>query len=215
MFNFSLATANDLLGWSNAALILGATLVCVGTIGAIWASKVRDRYTDERIAANEAETARANADTKAAQVRALELEVKLESERNERLRLERQVQPRAITKEQMAILTAGIRAAGWQYAEIYWHGVGEPEIYARDLGKAFSEAGAKVFIHTLGPFIPQAWGLSVIETSNGDSTRLQALLESAGVASGVAQTNDTIGAKDHPTLFVGTRQDVGDPTQTH
>jgi hypothetical protein len=211
MFNLSLEAANDLFGWSNAALIMGAALVFFGTLGAIWAGKERDRYSDERIAVNEAKTAQANADALAAQTRAKELEVRLESERIERLKIERQIHPRSLSEEQRAILTAGIRAAGWKHAEIIWHGVGEPEIYARDLARAFDEAGAKVFVHTLGPFIPEAWGLSVIETSNGDSKRLQAFLDSAGVKSSLVQTNDTIGVKDHPTLFVGTCEDVGTP----
>jgi hypothetical protein len=130
---------------------------------------------------------------------------------SERLKLEMQIRPRSLSEGQRSILTAGIRAAGWKNAEIIWHGVGEPEIYARDLARAFDEAGATVVVHTLGPFIPEAWGLSVIETSNGASGRLQALLDSAGVKSSVVQTNDTIGTKDHPTLFVGTREDVGTP----
>jgi glycine/D-amino acid oxidase-like deaminating enzyme len=130
---------------------------------------------------------------------------------SERLKLERQIHPRSLSEEQRASLTAGIRAAGWKDAEIIWHGVGEPEIYARDLARAFDEAGAKVFVHTLGAFIPEAWGLSVIETSNGDAKRLQALLDPAAVTSSMVPTNDTLGVKDHPTLFVGTREDVGTP----
>ena len=211
MFHLSLEAANNLFGWSNAALILGAALVFFGTLGAIWTGAERDRYSNERIAANEAQTALANADAAAAQMRAKELEVRLESEQIERLKLERQVHPRSLSEAQRAILTAGIRAAGWKNAEIIWHGVGEAEIYARDLATAFNEAGAKVSVHTLGPFIPKAWGLSVIETSNGDSKRLQALLEAAGVTSGLVPTNETIGVKDHPTLFVGTREDIGIP----
>jgi len=213
MFDLSLEAANKLFGLSNAALIFGAALLFFGTLGTIWTGKIRDHYSDERIVVNEAKTAQANADAAAAQTRAKELELRLESERIERIKLERQIRPRSLSDEQKAILTAGIRAAGWKSAEIIWHGVGEPEIYARDLARACDEAGAKVFVHTLGPFIPEAWGLRVIESSNGDSKRLQALLDSAGVTSSLVPTNDTIGVKDHPTLIVGTRQDVGIPIE--
>jgi hypothetical protein len=40
------------------------------------------------------------------------------------------------------------------------------------------------------------------------SDKLKALLDEAGVKSEVALTNDTLGAKDHPTLVVGSRDDM-------
>jgi hypothetical protein len=61
MLDLSLPAADALFGWSNATLILGAALVLGGTVGAIWASKVRDHFADLRISHNEAETATAQA----------------------------------------------------------------------------------------------------------------------------------------------------------
>jgi len=62
MFDLSFDSANQLYGWSNIALIIGAVAVLAGTIGVIWATGVRDRYADQRISKNEADTALANAE---------------------------------------------------------------------------------------------------------------------------------------------------------
>ncbi len=47
----------------------------------------------------------------------------------------------------------------------------------------------------------------VILTENGTSTGLKKILDEIGVSADFAETNDTIGKKDHPTLFVGSRKD--------
>lgn len=53
--------ASFLYDLANVVLSVGALAVLVGTIGAIWMGSVKERYSDERIAANEAQTATANA----------------------------------------------------------------------------------------------------------------------------------------------------------
>ena len=119
-----------------------------------------------------------------------------------------QLGPRHLSGSQRAFLISRIRGSGWHSAEIIWVGHGEPEAYARDLATVFQEARVPVTVHTLGPFIPSAWGLLVVKTTNDDSDKLKALLDEAGVKSEVALTNDTLGAKDHPTLVVGSRDDL-------
>jgi hypothetical protein len=47
----------------NAVLLAGALLVAIGTWGTIKTAGIKERYSDERIAANEAETKRAVADS--------------------------------------------------------------------------------------------------------------------------------------------------------
>ena len=130
---------------------------------------------------------------------------------SQRRTLEAKVEPRHLIDQQRALLVSRIRSSGWKQAEIIWHGDGEAEIYARDLSSAFERAGLKVHVHTLGPFIPQAWGLSVIKTTNPDYIALKKILDEVGVDASVVETNSTIGEKDHPTLFVGTRADIGTP----
>jgi hypothetical protein len=214
MFDISLPTANLLLGLSNLSLTVGAALVLIGTLGAVWSGGVRDRYADQRISENEtktatalADSARANAESEKFKESNTRLEVELEKERIERLRLEAKVQPRHLSGAQKSALTEKLKSSGWKNAEIIWHGTGEPEAYARDLASVFEQATIKTSLHTLGPFIPSAWGLMVIITENGDSSRLKAMLDEVGISAAPAETNDTIGKKDHPTLFVGSRED--------
>lgn len=179
----SQAAADTGFAWSNILGIAGAGLALLGAFGVFYFGRARDQYAD----------------------------IALEKERIQRQALETKLEPRRLRDEQRALLVSRIRSSGWKRAEIIWHGVGEPEIYARDLSSAFEFAGVAVDVHTLGPFIPRAWGLSVIKTTNDDYVRLKGILDEAGVESSVESTNSTIGEKDHPTLFVGTREDVGAP----
>jgi len=183
MPNISQAAADNGFAWSNFLTIAGAGLALLGALGVFYFGRARDEYAD----------------------------IALEKERTQRQALESKVEPRRLSDQQRALLVSKIRSSGWKHAEIIWHGVGEPEIYARDLSSTFELAGVAVHVHTLGPFIPQAWGLSVIKTTNEDYVRLKGILDEAGVKSSVESTNSTIGEKDHPTLFVGTREDVGIP----
>jgi glycine/D-amino acid oxidase-like deaminating enzyme len=183
MPSISQVAAETGLQWSNGLAIAGALLALAGAVGAFYFGRARDEYAA----------------------------MAFEKEQSQRQALELKIQPRRLSDQQRTVLTEKIRAAKWKEAEVIWHGAGEPEIYARDLASTFEQAGATVHVHTLGPFIPQAWGLSVVETQNGDFVRLKAILDEAGVISSIASTNETLGEKDHPTLFVGTREDLGSP----
>jgi hypothetical protein len=203
---------------SSVLALLGAAFVLLGSAGAFYFGRIRDHYTDERISENvrktaEAEAAGNRAIAEAAKLRESNtlLQLDLEKERVQRLLLEKKVEPRRLSNDQRTLLISKIRSCGWKKAEVIWHGVGEPEFYAKDLASVFEQAGVPTHVHTLGPFMPSAWGLIVIKTANGDSTRLKNILDEAGVASDTALTNSTLGEKDHPTLIVGTRGDVGVP----
>src|SRR4051812_42960759 len=54
--------ANFIFTWSNVALVVGAILALLGTLGVFWAGGIRERYGDERLASAEAKVAQANAD---------------------------------------------------------------------------------------------------------------------------------------------------------
>jgi Tfp pilus assembly protein PilX len=58
-------------------LVVGAVLVAVGTIMAIWTGGLRERFADERISNNETETARARATAAEANARADEAALEL------------------------------------------------------------------------------------------------------------------------------------------
>ena len=46
MFDITLPKANLIFNLANIALIVGAVLVAIGTIAAIWAGGIRDRFAD-------------------------------------------------------------------------------------------------------------------------------------------------------------------------
>lgn len=199
---------------SNIVAVIGAALVLFGSWGAFHFGRIRDRYTDERMSDNVRKTAEAVADAAKLRESNTHLQLDLENERIQRLSLEKKVEPRHISDDQRTLLISKIRSSGWKKAEIIWHGVGEAEFYAKDLASVFEQAGVPTHAHTLGPFVPSAWGLLVIQTVNHDATRLKTILDEAGLVSQIAMTNSAFGEKDHPTLLVGTREDVGVPHET-
>lgn len=101
---FSFNSAEEAANWFNYysyLLFAGAVVVALGTYGTIVAGKAKDRFSDERVAANEAETKRAVADSDAAKEgtaraneRAAALEKEAEQLRAENLTLERTFAPR-------------------------------------------------------------------------------------------------------------------------
>ena len=170
--------------WSNIAAIVGAAFALLGVLGSFYFGGIRDRYAAAALA----------------------------NERTQRQALEARVRSRHLSNQQRDLIISEVRALGWKQVEIIWHGSGEPESYARDLASAFEQGGATVKVHTLDPFIPYAWGLLVVKTTtNDDSSALKAILDKAGVASSIALTNETVGQKDHPTLLVGTPEDLRTP----
>lgn len=70
MFNISQSTANGIFGLSNVILSIGALLVLLGTIGAIWSGGIRERFADDRISSNEAKTLQATLDAAKADAKA-------------------------------------------------------------------------------------------------------------------------------------------------
>ncbi|MGI4810193.1 MAG: hypothetical protein ACRYF2_19030 [Janthinobacterium lividum] len=101
MFEIPLNAANLIYTLSNAALTSGALCVLLGTVGVFWSGGIRERYSDERIARNEAETASANA-------RAAEAE---KGTAEARLKLAQITTPRHLKPEQIEKLT-GLLLAG-------------------------------------------------------------------------------------------------------
>jgi len=49
IFNLSQAAADAIFGYANVAMMIGAAIVLIGTIGAIWSGGIRERYANERI----------------------------------------------------------------------------------------------------------------------------------------------------------------------
>jgi hypothetical protein len=93
--------ADFLFGLSNVVLVVGAAAVLVGTIGAIAMGGAKERFSNERISANEAETARANE-------RTAHLEHESEVLRGANLALQEKIAPRQLSEEQMNAAAAAL-----------------------------------------------------------------------------------------------------------
>jgi hypothetical protein len=107
MWTVTEPTAGFLFNLSNVVLICGAVAVLIGTIGAFAMGAAKEQFANERISANEAETARANAE--AAQAN--------ESAAQAQLALAQLKAPRTLSMEQQQRIRAVISPyAGQQYA---------------------------------------------------------------------------------------------------
>ena len=129
MFDITPQVADTIYTWSNALLVLGATVALIGTAGVFWSGGVREKFADERIAANEAETAKAKAET---------AQALLEQERLKAVMAWRRVTPRQA--EQLALALANSSIELW----LTWVG-NDPEatILRADLEAALTAAGVK------------------------------------------------------------------------
>jgi hypothetical protein len=115
MFDMTLRAAERWYDIFNILLIVGAFVVAVATYGSIKMGSIKERFADERITANEAESARAAADSdiakaQAAQAneRAAEANLKAEVERVARLELEARLAPRTLTGVQLQSISSKI-----------------------------------------------------------------------------------------------------------
>ena len=97
MFDLSQETANSVFDLANLALIVGAALVLLGAITAIWTSGIRQRYANDQMAKSAADTAAANAEAERARADAARANLLAEQETVARLRLETHLTDRILT----------------------------------------------------------------------------------------------------------------------
>jgi hypothetical protein len=164
MFNVSLPVADAIFTWANVVLVIGAVLAFVGTAAVFWSTGIRERYADERIAANEAETAKAKAET----ARAL-----LEQER-----LKAQMAWRRISPSQAKRIAEELRG---EPIEIWITFVGsDPEatVFREDINSALVAAGVKTKFFS---GYERAVGVKVMGGTPAQRARLVNAFAAAGV----------------------------------
>jgi hypothetical protein len=129
MFLITSQVVDAIYTWSNVVLVLGATLAQIGTAGVFWSGGVREKFADERISANEAETAKAKAET---------AQAKLEQERLKALMAWRRVSP--TQAQQLSSILKGAQIELW----LAWVG-DDPEatVFRADLEAALTSANVK------------------------------------------------------------------------
>lgn len=176
IFDISQSVADALFGWSNVILTIGAFFVLVGTAGVFWTGGIRDRYADERVSRNEAETAtaksnaatanenaaNANERTEAIRQSNLKLQSALEKERLERLRLEESIAPRRISDHQRSSFISALRASPQTLTiEVTVIGDQEATLYAEAIVAALNAAGVHRSMSWIGTVSPPPYGISL------------------------------------------------------
>lgn len=186
VFDITQTLADALFGWSNAALTAGAFLVLVGTVGVFWTGGIRERYADERISNNEAETATARATAALANARAananertevlrqsnLDVQRQLEKERMERLRLEASIAPRHLSDGQRSSFVSTLLAAP-QPLQISFTVIGDQEAaaFGEAILAALEAARVQGNMKHIGMMAPPVYGV-LLTLRNGDQKSL-------------------------------------------
>jgi hypothetical protein len=197
VFDISQPLADALSGWSNVALTVGAFLVLVGTIGVFWTGGIRERYADERISKNEAETATAKATAAVANESAananertevlrqsnIEVQRQLEKERIERLRLEASIVPRRLSDNQRSSFISALLAAP-QPLLIDFTVIGDQEAaaFGEAIGAALEAARVQGKMNRIGMMAPPVYGvLLTLRNGNQRSLAIKAAFEKAQI----------------------------------
>lgn len=127
MWDASINAANLVYGISWIGLIVGAILTAVSTLGAFWASGIRDKHSDQQIAQAHAIGEQAKAQAADANARAAEANQKAEEEKLARVKIEQRLAPRALSDDQAAAIAKKlIQYSGQQYRVTTFWDLPEP-----------------------------------------------------------------------------------------
>jgi hypothetical protein len=160
--------ADTIYSWANACLVVGAVLALVGTMGAYWSGGIREKFSDERIAVNEAETARAKADAAQANL--------------EQARLKLEMAWRRVTNRQATLLIDLLK--GQQDMDLWLSFVKndpETEMFRTDIDEVLKAAG-------MTPKFFSGYAQAVGLTLNGGSEEQRKTLLDAFHAAGLPLT---------------------------
>jgi hypothetical protein len=166
MFDVSPEAANLWFDISNLVLLAGAVFVAMGTYGTIKFASMKEKFSDDRIVANEAETKRATADsdlakegTAKANERIAELSTQAEQLRKDtadataraleaQVALEKFKAPRSISVEQRNRIVEEMKKfAGQQYFGMVASGIADAWDVWREISLSLELAGWKRIPH--------------------------------------------------------------------
>jgi hypothetical protein len=189
MLDISLPLANAIYSTANAVLIIGSIMALAGTVAAIWSGGIRDRYADQRIAKNEADTAAANAEvSRAKEVIALanERTASLERETAEaRLgqeRLKAQLAWREVSELEAGILTATLALRPGSIIIRYIAGDPETLNFAGQYTRIFDRATWKVGMLAVTYADVLVTGVFVPDEGGSHTAFLRSTLTAAGIS---------------------------------
>jgi hypothetical protein len=139
MFNMSSEAANFWFNVANVVLLIGAALIVVGTYGVFKFGSIKEHLSDERISANEAQTARANADAELAKRETIALKLRAA---DAELQLAKFKAPRNLTSEQQKSVAMAIQSfSGQKYCALVPPAGTDTEILWTSLDAALTSAG--------------------------------------------------------------------------
>jgi hypothetical protein len=152
MFDVSPDGANFWFDISNVVLLVGAVLVALGTYGTIRFAGIKEKFSDERVAANEVETKRAIAEsdsakegTAKANERIAELSTQAEQLRKDtaeaQLALAKFRTPRRFDESQVARIKSTVMEFSGTPFDIMVNLESEPQNFAAQIGALLESAG--------------------------------------------------------------------------
>lgn len=207
-WNISSETADTLFNAFNIALIAGAIIVAIGTMGAIWTGKIRDHYSDLRISSNEARTAQAGAEAaRANEVAAIanksaaDATLHAAEVEQQNIQLREKFANRRITAEQYKVLVAELSKHPNGF-NIEVMGDSESGLYAADILKTFTAAGWTVDKKEFP--LGVVWtGLNVFQSNDPAANGIMKALHDAKIPFGIGNE-----FREKATIMVGGKPPV-------
>ncbi len=189
MPDLSLPAAVLLSNIGNAALFGGAFLVLFGTWLAIWSGGQKERYADERISTNEAQTATANAEaakaireTEVIRKENLDLSIKLEQEYSARIKIETGLASRRVSGNKRELLIDALKRLSSKPRIFVERIVGDAEAraFGESLITALSEAGIE-FSQSTSWIADYREGLTIIKDQSQQATQIVQSFKDVGL----------------------------------
>jgi hypothetical protein len=207
MFDVSLPWANFWYDAFNVMLFVGAFAVAVGTYGSIKMGAIKERFSDERTTALEAQTEQAKAELGTAQAdiakanaQIAEANARVAEAERQNLDLRAKVASRRITEEQHKILVEELSKSPAPF-DVALMGDPESVLFASDILKTLKDAnwilGAKEF--PLG----EIWtGLVLFQTDDPAARRILDALKKAKIPVSIG---DDAHKRPKVTIMVGNK----------
>lgn len=136
--------ADRLFALSNVALVVGAVLALLGTLGTFWTGGIRDRYSDERLHQAEVRVAEANQSAAAATERAAQSEKEAALAKLQTEKLKQQVAWRQLSAQQEDEIASKLTAIDLPFDFVWVGSDAESQFFAESLKGAFVKAKLKV-----------------------------------------------------------------------
>ncbi len=175
---FTPERAEAWLSWVNALVLGAGILLAILTILQFKLSAINERFSDDRITANEAETARANEGAELAKKRTAELELELE-------KVIAAQSPRTLSEAGAKVLRDSLAGKPRGAVRVMSHTLDpEAERFARQVHEFLSANGYASELHCTGVFTHSGNAIAVVDTSSEPPHA--AALQEAFIAAGYA-----------------------------